>query len=113
MPRHELSAEDRAKGGQAKAAKARAEREAREAKREERLDKLVDKAWTTLEQAMDGGNAAAVRAAGEVLNRYYGRPRQEVEHTGPDGGPVQIEIAQVRDRLNTRLADRASRRGAK
>jgi hypothetical protein len=32
------------------------------------------------------------------------------EHSGPDGGPIAVEVAQVRDRLSSRLADRASRK---
>jgi hypothetical protein len=32
------------------------------------------------------------------------------EVTGADGGPIEVEVAQVRERLTSRLADRASRK---
>lgn len=34
---------------------------------------------------------ARVSAAVALLDRGYGRPRQAVEHTGKDGGPVQVQ----------------------
>src|SRR5690348_12008146 len=34
-----------------------------------------------------------LRAFKEVADRGYGKPAQPVEHTGPDGGPVQYETA--------------------
>jgi hypothetical protein len=38
-------------------------------------------------------DAARVAAANAVLDRGYGRPKQSVEHSGEDGGPVQVTIA--------------------
>jgi hypothetical protein len=40
--------------------------------------------------------AARVAACREVLDRGHGRPRQAVELTGTDTGPVQIEDARAR-----------------
>lgn len=34
---------------------------------------------------------ARVSAATALLDRAYGKPRQAVEHTGKDGGPIQTE----------------------
>jgi hypothetical protein len=34
--------------------------------------------------------AARVSAANAILDRGYGRPPQAVQHTGPDGGPIDI-----------------------
>ena len=36
--------------------------------------------------------AARVSAAVAILDRGYGKPRQAVEHAGPDGGALQIQI---------------------
>lgn len=36
--------------------------------------------------------AARVSAANAILDRGYGKPAQALEHSGPDGGPVQIVI---------------------
>lgn len=35
--------------------------------------------------------AARVSASVALLDRGYGKPRQALEHTGPDGGPVQFQ----------------------
>lgn len=34
--------------------------------------------------------SARVTAATALLDRGYGKPRQSVEHTGKDGGPIQV-----------------------
>jgi hypothetical protein len=33
-----------------------------------------------------------VSAATALLDRGYGKPRQSLEHTGKDGGPVELQI---------------------
>jgi hypothetical protein len=38
---------------------------------------------------------AQVAAAEALLNRVLGRPRQALEHTGPDGGPIKVDAARV------------------
>lgn len=40
-------------------------------------------------QASDS-DAARVSAANAILDRGYGKPSQAVEHTGPEGGPIEI-----------------------
>lgn len=35
--------------------------------------------------------AAMAAAANRIFDRVYGRPRQAVEHSGPEGGPIRTE----------------------
>lgn len=35
-------------------------------------------------------DAARVSAANAILDRGYGKPRQAMEHTGADGGPIEV-----------------------
>lgn len=35
--------------------------------------------------------SARTQAMGMVLDRGYGKPKQELEHVGKDGGPIQTE----------------------
>lgn len=37
-------------------------------------------------------DSARVSAAQAILDRGYGKPRQALEHTGEDGGPVAIDV---------------------
>lgn len=43
---------------------------------------------------------ARVSAANIVLDRAYGKPAQAIEHSGPNGGPIQTE--DVGDELRAR-----------
>jgi len=36
-----------------------------------------------------------VAAAVALLDRGYGRPRQSLEHSGPDGGPIKLATVKV------------------
>lgn len=48
--------------------------------------------------ARDGASESArVSAAVAILDRGYGKPRQAVEHTGEDGGPIQTESLSDRE----------------
>ena len=38
-------------------------------------------------------DSARLSAIGMLLDRAYGKPRQTLEHTGEDGGPIQVTIA--------------------
>jgi len=60
-------------------------------------------ALNTLVKIMNNGKSegARIAAATALLDRGYGRPRQAVEMTGKDGGP--IEHADTRDRLDLTL----------
>jgi hypothetical protein len=38
-------------------------------------------------------DSARLSAIGMLLDRAYGKPKQMLEHTGEDGGPIQVTIA--------------------
>ena len=38
-------------------------------------------------------DSAKLTAIGMLLDRAYGKPKQTLEHTGEDGGPIQVTIA--------------------
>ena len=52
---------------------------------------------------------ARVSAANAILDRGYGKPRQAVEHTGADGGPIEVTHLDddALDRAEKALADLA------
>lgn len=73
---------------------------------EQDIDKVIVPLWEALE-ATSGvvvGNGPSARleiepdyrtriaAARELLDRGYGRPRQAVEMSGPEGGPVEVVL---------------------
>ncbi len=43
---------------------------------------------------------AMAAAANRIFDRVWGRPRQQVEHSGPDGGPVRTETSVDLSRLS-------------
>jgi len=43
------------------------------------------------------GEAARVSAANAILDRAYGKPPQALEHTGPNGGPIQQVTRRIID----------------
>jgi len=46
-----------------------------------------------LEIATTGDSEPArVSAATALLDRGYGRPRQSMEHSGPNGGPIPLQV---------------------
>lgn len=49
-----------------------------------------------------------VAAAVALLDRGYGRPRQAVEHSGPQGGPIEV-TDETRERLHNRIRGLAGR----
>lgn len=55
---------------------------------------------------------ARVSAANAILDRAYGRPRQSLEHSGPSGGPIAVDLTHVSSddlqRLKTIFGDLAS-----
>jgi hypothetical protein len=53
--------------------------------------------------------SARVAAAVALLDRGWGRPRQAVEHTGPGGGPIEVNAVDLRGKLASRIAGLASR----
>lgn len=73
------------------------------------IDKVLDPLWDALD-ATNGvvvGNGASaeveilpdyrtrIAAARELLDRGYGRPKQQTELTGADGGPVVVTFDQL------------------
>lgn len=59
------------------------------------LDALV-------EVAQSGeSEAARVSAATALLDRGYGRPRQQLEHSGADGGPLTVQVIRFGDDPNS------------
>jgi|SRR5215211_2442137 len=77
---HELSDSERAAGGRARAEKLREQREEAEQEARAKLDDAVDQAVATLVAEL-GAEASAdrIRAAAQILDRSWGRPRQAVE----------------------------------
>lgn len=81
------------------------------------LAELLDEAWpknkrrlvvqALVDAAIDDGN---VEAAKTLLNYTYGKPAQRHEISGPDGGPLEVEL-DVRDQLRAKLANLARARG--
>ena len=56
-------------------------------------------------------DAARVSAANAILDRGYGKPKQAMEHTGKDGGP--IETIEMSDRDTAKAIAFALARGLK
>lgn len=54
-------------------------------------------------------DAARVAAANSLIDRGYGKPRQSIEHTGKDGGPIQSQEVSAFDAIESQLARLASR----
>jgi hypothetical protein len=124
--------ESRAKGAAAANAARTRKREEREAKAEAKLSGALDKAITRYVEALDaelpvtvitrkdgssvetGGGpdyANRLKAADKIVDRLLGKPSQRHEHGGQVD--INVEVAEIRERLTSRLADRASRRKAK
>lgn len=46
-------------------------------------------------------DAARVSAASALLDRGYGKPRQQLEHSGADGGPLTVQVIRFGDDQNS------------
>ena len=58
------------------------------------------KAFETLVRDMESGDPRAeVQAAMGMLAYAWGKPKQAIEHSGPDGGPIQTAAAMPLDGL--------------
>ena len=42
-----------------------------------------------------GTGVVQLRAAESILERLYGKPTQQLQHTGADGGTLRIEVVYV------------------
>jgi hypothetical protein len=81
---------------------------------EERLEEVLAPLWDGLEAekavVVSGGQhepgfveyvtdmPTRLRAAADILDRVYGRPKQTTEIAGPDGGPVRVEVPRTAER---------------
>ena len=61
-----------------------------------RLNGLTDKALTALERALDEGGAVSVSAAKEILDRAWGRARQQVQVSGTVEHSHQVHLEALR-----------------
>jgi hypothetical protein len=106
MPRHELTAEERARGRQARAANLREQRE----RHDEELLEALDKATRRLIELIDSPDpTVALCAVTAVLDRVLGKPRQTLEHSGSLSVLAQItsEAPAARAKLAALIEHRA------
>lgn len=54
---------------------------------------------------MDSPAVAVVAAANAILDRGHGKPTQAVEHSGPDGSPIEMSIDDRRAAARALLDD--------
>jgi hypothetical protein len=66
----------------------------------------ADEAMKTLVNIIKTGTseAAKVTAASDILNRAYGKPTQAIEHSGPDGGPIENTVVNDAERFTSAIA---------
>ena len=117
---HELSREDRARGGRARAEKIRRRKELRERFEVAQLEDLAGAELELLDQALvrlnlligSEDDRVALRAVIEVLDRTLGRPRQQQASNRSFEGPGDMEtaLADAREQLAMRLKARHAAR---
>lgn len=73
----------------------------------------TDIALNALVQVASNGVSenAKVSAAIAILDRGYGKPVQSLEHSGPDGDPIELEDAGARERIISHINSLATRFG--
>ena len=105
MPRHQLTAEERARGRDTRAANFRERRE----RADEELVQALDKATCRLIELIDSPDPAiALRAVAALLDRVLGRPRQMLEHSGSLSLQSRTEeTRRVREKLDQLIERRA------
>lgn len=118
---HELTNEDRAKGGRNRAERIRQRRAEAEERAAQKLDAALDKAVARYVEALDAGELVVregddgepavvtdhrtrIQAADRITDRLLGKPTQHTELTGADGGPVVVENDVNADAAETILA---------
>ena len=116
---HELTREDRAKGGRARAEKLRRRKELRERFEVAQREGLAGVEAELLDQALARLNLlvgseddrVALRAVIQVLDRTLGRPRQQQAHDRSleRGRDMEAALAEARGKLAERLERRAAR----
>jgi len=45
------------------------------------------------------------KAITEIIDRAEGKPRQRIEQSGPDGGPIPFDVPDTREALERRIAE--------
>jgi hypothetical protein len=113
---HELTREDRAKGGRTRAEKIRRRKELRERFEVAQLEDLAGAELELLDQALvrlnlligSEDDRVALRAVIEVLDRTLGRPRQQQAcDRSFEGAPdMEAALAEAREKLAMRLKKR-------
>lgn len=76
------------------------------------IDRVLDPLWDALDAkrglalAVKGGgmeigyvpdHETRIKAARELLDRAYGRPKQQTEISGPDGEPLRVDLSGLPD----------------
>lgn len=90
---------------------------------EEEIEAIVGPYFAALEGAVIHGtyegevfvsehadHGARIAAAEKLLDRVYGKPRQQLEHTGADGGPIEHAEAPALDDESLELIRELRRR---
>jgi hypothetical protein len=108
---HELTPEERARGGRLSGEVRRAQRDEARQLALERLADKIERATEAITKSMEAmvvvipkedepiqvpGHSLRLRAATQILDRIVGKPTQAVEITGEDEQPVQVEYRGVR-----------------
>lgn len=57
------------------------------------------KALVDVVQSEQSSDSAKVAAATAILDRGWGRPTQALEHTGKDGGPIEISREEAQQEI--------------
>jgi hypothetical protein len=80
------------------------------------LEDLLDTSWPFKERQALIRNLHALAMTGDLeaakilLGYTYGRPRAQVELSGPDGGPMEVDVSVV-EQFKRRIANLARARG--
>lgn len=118
-PAHELTPEDRAKGGRARAEKIRRRKELRDRFEAAELEDLSSAELDLLDRALvrlnlllaSDDDRVALRACVEIFDRVLGRPRQQQEYgrSRETHRDMDAALAQARNKFAVRLGCQAAR----
>jgi hypothetical protein len=86
--------------------------EARTEARDRWLNDVHDASRSTVLRSVREGNADIGFRILERLEDRLAPPKQRLEHTGKDGGPMEHEVHEARERIASRVAGIALRRRA-
>jgi hypothetical protein len=99
MPRHKLTPDDRRRGQARGAETKRAQRDEAEQEARNTLADAASEAVATLVAELNAEDATVrLRAAAQILDRAWGRPRQQVEASvalTPTVAPAEVDAAAV------------------